>query len=300
MLGPLELEPVGVGEQRSGLHAEQRVVGHGVFSMCVMAVVGGEQRRVQPAGDLYELGIRTMLVGDPVILDLDEEVLPPEDVLQARRPALGLFDIAGQQRLEDDAAQAPGGGDQPGVMALEQLPIDPGLVVVALQVRRRRELQEVAVALDGLGKQGEVVVQLLPTFGISPGVVHLAPAHRSLMSGFAGHVGLGPDDGGDPLVTARLVEVQDSVHVAVIGDAQSRLPVGHCRGHQLADPGGPIEHGELGVGVQMRKRPLRHPASFQQWNLQLCHSIADPDLTPPQTTLRTRITTLLTILSCRV
>ena len=41
------------------------------------------------------------------------------------------------------------------------------------------------------------------------------------------------------------------------------LPVGRGGGHELADPRRPVEHGELGVGVQMRKRPLRHRPSFR-------------------------------------
>ena len=32
---------------------------------------------------------------------------------------------------------------------------------------------------------------------------------------------------------------------------------------ELADPRRAVEHGELGVGVQMRKRPLRHRPSFR-------------------------------------
>ena len=183
VLGPVELEPVGVRQQRPGLDAEQGVVGHRVLTVGVVAVVGGQQRCVQPAGDLDQLRVGALLFGQAVVLDLDEEVLPPEDVLQAGGPALGLHLVAGQQGLEHHPAQAAGGGDQPAVMALEQLPVQPGLVVVPLQVGGRGQLQEVAVALDGLGQQGQVVVELLPALDVAPGVVHLAPAHRTLVAG---------------------------------------------------------------------------------------------------------------------
>ena len=199
----------------------------------------------------------------PVVLQLDEEVVPPEDVLQPGRPPLGLGHVAGQQGLEHHAAQAAGGGDQPVVVALEQLPVDPGLVVVALEVGGRGQLHEVAVALDGLGQQGQVVVELLPALGVAAGVVDPAPAHRALVARLARHVGLGADDRGDALVAAGLVEVEDPVHVPVVGDAERRLAVGHRRGDEVADPGRAVEHGELGVGVQMRKRPLRHRPSFR-------------------------------------
>ena len=41
------------------------------------------------------------------------------------------------------------------------------------------------------------------------------------------------------------------------------LAVLHRGRHQVVDPGRAVEHGELGVGVQMRKRPLRHRPSFR-------------------------------------
>ena len=69
--------------------------------------------------------------------------------------------------------------------------------------------------------------------------------------------------GHDALVAAGLVEVEDPVHVPVVRDAQRRLAVGHGGGHQVPHPRRPVQHGELGVGVQMRKRPLRHRPSFR-------------------------------------
>jgi hypothetical protein len=66
-----------------------------------------------------------------------------------------------------------------------------------------------------------------------------------------GHVGLGPDDRLDPLAPALLVEVEDAVHVAVIGDAQRGLTVGGRGGDRVGHTGGAVEHRELGVGVQM-------------------------------------------------
>ena len=263
VLRPLELEPVRVGEERSGLHAQQGIVGDRILAVGVVAVVRCQQRCVEPTGDLNELGVRPVLVGDPVVLDLDEEVVPPEDVLQAGCLLLGTLHVAGEQRLEHHAAQTTRGGDQPVVMAFEQLPVDSGLVVVALEICRRRQLHEVAVSLDRLGQEGQVVVELLATLDVTAGVVDPAAAHRPLQARFARHVRLGPDDGHDALVAAGLVEVEDPVHVPVVRDAQRGLPVGHRSSHQVAHPGCSVQHGELGVGVQMRKRPLRHRPSFR-------------------------------------
>ena len=90
VLGALELEPLRVGEQRAGLHAQQRVVRDGVLAVRVVAVVGGEQRRADAPGDLDQLRVGPVLVGEAVVLQLDEEVVAAEDVLEPGGPPLGL------------------------------------------------------------------------------------------------------------------------------------------------------------------------------------------------------------------
>ncbi len=100
--------------------------------------------------------------------------------LAARCSARDL--IVGQERLEHHAAQTSCGGDEPGVVALEQLPVEAGLVVVALEVGRRGQLEEVPVPLVGLGEQREVVVQLLAALDVAAGVIDLAPSHRPVVA----------------------------------------------------------------------------------------------------------------------
>ena len=244
----------GIVDERAGLHAQQRVVGDVVLAVGVVAVVGGEQRRPDPPGDLDQGRVGLVLLGQSVVLQLDEEVPLAEDVLEAGGQRLGFDPVVGQQGLEDHPAQAAGGGDEAGGVALEQLPVETGLVVVALEVGGRRQLEQVPVAGRRLGQQGEVVVELLAPGHVTPGVVDLAPSHRALVARLGGHVGLGPDDRVDARLPAGGVEVEDAVHVPVVGDAQRRLAVGHRRLHQVLDPGGPVQHRELGVGVQMCER----------------------------------------------
>ena len=102
----LELEPLGVVDEGAGLHAQQGVVGDVVLAVGVVAVVGGEQRGADAVGDLDQGGVGLVLLGQAVVLDLDEEVALAEDVLEAAGQHLGLDLVVGQQRLEDDAAEA--------------------------------------------------------------------------------------------------------------------------------------------------------------------------------------------------
>ena len=190
-----------------------------------------------------------------MILQFDEQVPLAEDVLQASGEGLGLDPVVGQQGLEYHPAEAAGGGDQTLAVTGEQLPIEPGLVVVALQERSRRQFEQVPIALGAFGQEGEVVVELLASGDVTSGVVDLSPAYGSFVSGLGRHVGLGPDDRVDARRPAGGVEVEDAVHVPVIGDPKSRLAVGHRRLDQLTDPGGSVQHGELGVGVKVCERP---------------------------------------------
>ena len=85
VLVALEVEPVGIAHERTGLHAQQRVVGQVVLAVRVVAVVGGDERRTDPLGDVDQLGVGVALRRQPVVLQLHEQVVAPEDVLQAAR-----------------------------------------------------------------------------------------------------------------------------------------------------------------------------------------------------------------------
>ena len=140
---------------------------------------------------------------------------------------------------------------RPVGVLLEQLPVHPGLVVVALHEGEARELDQVLVAGLVLGQQREVVVELLAALGVATRVVDPAAAGRSLAAVVVGHVGLGADDRLDPLLVALAVEVERAVHVAVIGDADRRLAVADRLGDELVEPSRAVEHRELGVDVEV-------------------------------------------------
>ena len=64
-----------------------------------------------------------------------------------------------------------------------------------------------------------------------------------------------------PGLARRLVEREDAVHVAVVGDADRGLAVGRGRRDDLADPRRTVEHRVLGVEVQMDERIGQDSAS---------------------------------------
>ena len=64
-----------------------------------------------------------------------------------------------------------------------------------------------------------------------------------------------------PVGLARLVERQDAVHVAVVGDAERRLAVGGGRRHHVVDPGRAVEHRVLGVHVAVAEAAFHRPST---------------------------------------
>ena len=253
VLSAVELEAFLVGQEGSRLHAQQGVMGLGVAAVGVVAVVGGQEWRADGVCDLDELRVGLDLLRQTVILQFDEEVPLAEDLLEAGGPGQGLLLVTGQEGLEHHASETTGGGDQAFGVLSQQLPVNPRLVVVALEIRRRGELEEVLVALRGLGQKGQVVVELVAAVGVPTPVIDLAPAHRALESGLPGHVGLGPDDGVDPGRATGLVEVEDPVHVAVVSDSERRLAICSRRSHKILDSRCSVQHRVLSVRVEMRE-----------------------------------------------
>ncbi len=272
MLVAVEAQPVGVGQQRPGLDAQQGVVGLGVALMGVVAVVGGEHRGLDLPRDLEQQRVRPPLLGHAVVLELDEEVVAPEDVLEAGGLLQRHLLLALEQRLQHVSAEAAGGGDQPVGVLFEELPVGPGLVPVALQVGLRRDLDEVAVPGLVLGQQDGVVVELLALAGVTAGVVGSTAAVGPLVARLVGQVDLGADDRLDPGVVAALVEVEDAVHVAVVGDPERRLPVGGCGRDHVVEPRRPVEHRVLGVHVEMGER-IPHAGSRRRRDRRVDRSV---------------------------
>jgi len=250
VVAPLEAEAGGVVDGRPRLDAEEDVVGVVLVAAGVVGVVRREEGGADAPGDLDEVGEDPALGGDAVVLDLDEEVVLPEDVLVFPGRLEGGVEVpdralvallaggVGGEVLGDLPAEAPGRGDDAACVAGEELLVHPGLVVVPVEEGPGGELHEVAVPGVGLGEEGHVVADVLG----AGGPVEAAPG---------GDVRLRPDDRLHPGLLGGLRKVDDPVHDPVVGDGDGRLAVGGGGGGDVADPGGPVEHGELGVEVEV-------------------------------------------------
>ncbi len=261
----LEAQPVAVVAGAPGLHAEQGVVRLGVLLVRVVAVVRREQRQAERARDPDQLRVDLTLLVQAMVLQLDEEALGSEDVAELPRELERALVVTRDERLAHRAAEAAARRHDPLAVPLEELEVHPGLVVVAVEVRRRRELDEVVVAGVRRGQDREVEDVVVG-------------AARAVVATRRDEVRLGADDRLHPRVARGPVEVEDAVHVAVVGDPDRGLAVGHGSRHDLGHARRTVEHRVLGVEMEVDERLLGdahagagspQPDSPQLWKITL-------------------------------
>ena len=243
--GRLEVEGVGgeaeaarVVDGAAGLDAEQHLVGVGFLPIEVVAVVGGHQLDAQLPGEFDHAAVGHGLLGDAVFLEFQVEAVA-EDLLQLHRPFARARRVLVGEAPGDLAVQAGGEDDQPLLVGVQGVQVDARPVVEPPGLGQAAEFHQVGVAgpVHGQGDQVKVV---------AGGAV--VAKHAVL-----GHVELAADNGLDAGLVRLLVEFERAVHGAVVGDGHRRHVEFFGALDQVADADGAVEHGILGVDVQMDK-----------------------------------------------
>ena len=220
------------------LDAHQHLLHLCILAGQIVAVVGAHQRDVHLPRQLDEPGQHLLLLGDAVILQLDEEVAPSEDVQIALGHGARVVLPPVQQQLGQIARQAGAHGDQALVVLLQQIIVHPRPVVVAPQPSLAHQRGQVLIALLIFTQQNQVAV-VAGDAGLVVHIradVHLAADHRM-----------------DALGLGRTVEVQHAVHHAVVGDgaglhAQRLQPL-----HQRLDAARAVQQRVFRVQMQVCK-----------------------------------------------
>ena len=112
-----------------------------------------------------------------------------------------------------------------------------------------------------------MVVHLLATITVPPGIIDTAAARWPIPTGLSRHIGFDPYDRVDAARSCTLVKVEDTVHVPMVSDRHGGLVILFGFVQEVVDSGGAIEHRVLGVGVKVDKRlhlPFRL-ASATRW-----------------------------------
>ena len=159
------------------LDAEERLVRERVLGVQVVDVTGRHEREAGLLREGDEAGVDLLLLGEAGVLQLDVRRVASEDLDEAVEIRVRVLRPALRERPRHSPRQTARERHDPARVSLEELPVDARLVVVALEVAERGELDEVGVALVRLGEEREMRVAL----GLHSAVVR--------------HVHLAADDG---------------------------------------------------------------------------------------------------------
>ena len=220
------------------LDAHQHLLHLGILACQIVTVVGAHQRNVHLPGQLDQPRQHLLLLGNAVVLQLDEEVAPSKDVQIALGHGARVVFPSIQQQLGQIARQAGAHGDQALVVLLQQGIVHPRAVVVTPQPALAHQRGQVLIALLVLAQQNQVAV---------------VPGDAGLVVHVRADVHLAADHRMDALGLGRAVEVQHAVHHAVIGDgaglhAQLLQPL-----HQRLDAARAVQQRIFRVQMQVCK-----------------------------------------------
>ncbi len=223
-------------ERRLRLHAEQCGVIAVVLAAQVVHVRGPDERPAELAGDPGDPLVGLVLLGDAVDLELEVDVLGAEDLQQVVDVGTGVVGAVLDEAPAESRGETAGQGDHALRVTLEQARVDVRLAArETLQKTCRAELDQVLEAGLVRGQQRQVVALPLRLLLDLPDVVD--------------EVGLEAHDRLDPVLAARLEELDRSVHHAVVGEAQRRHPeLGRARRHRV-DLVGAVEQRVFAVDV---------------------------------------------------
>ena len=206
----LELHFIGIIDGFTGLDAQQDLLHFGIFFLNVVAVVGGNQRNAGFLAQANQLRQYNRIFLQAVILQLKIVISLPKQIIEPKRRAFGALVVIGQQGLRHLTRQTGRKADQPLVILLQQLFVDAGLGIKALQKARRHQLDQVFVADFVFTQQHQMVVAV--------DMAHFIKAAAR------GNIHLAPDDRLDSGRLGRFVKLHAAIHYAVVGNGCRCLP----------------------------------------------------------------------------
>ena len=190
----------------------------------VVDVVGDDAGEFVALGEVCEAGYEDGVVGLPVVLELEVELVGAEEADEAAGGVVGAAPFAGEEGGGDLAAAAAGEGDE-AVGAAEELVVGEGGVAFGgVGLGAADEVSEVVPAVLVFDEEGEV--------------------------GAALQGELGAEDGVDAVLVGGAQEAGGAVDGVVVGEGQG----GHAElggaAHEVFGVAGAVEEGEVGVGVE--------------------------------------------------
>ena len=165
--------------------------------------------------------VHVLLLRDPVILQLEEIVVLPEERPIIERRLFRALVVARRDVPRHLAREAGGERDDSLVVPLKNLPVDARLVIEALRKARRDDLHEILIAEIVFREENQMEIAVVGDIS-----AFLKAAARR-------NIDLAAEDRFDPLREGLFIEIDASEHHAVIGNRRSGLPELTDAGHIL-------------------------------------------------------------------
>ena len=234
----------------SGLDAQQHVVALGVLLPEIVGVIGADQGNARLLVQAQQAPVHRGLLGNAVVLQLQIEVVPAQDLLHGQGVFPGPLIVAADQAAGNFTGQAGGQADKALRMPAQQVQVDAGLDIEPVH--------------KGLAHQ----VRQVPVTGLVLTQQHQVPGLRVQLIGFVqpgppGHIHLAPDDRVDALGLAGPIEVDGAVHNAMVRDGHRRLAQLLHQLRQVPDAAGAVQQTVLRVDVQMGKGHITPPPAYR-------------------------------------
>ena len=226
------------------LDTHEDVVRVPVLRVEVEDVSRGDERDAGLAVDVEEsfVDVRLVLVGD-VRTDFEVEMILAEDVPILECGRLGPGRVVIDEVRGNLAGHVAGERDEPFVVQTEEVLVDAGLVIEAVELRLGDELEEVFVADLVLREEDDGV----PRAVIDGGCLAEVVLHD---------VELDADDRFDAGILGLDVELDRAVHVGRVGEGERCHPEFLRLRDEVVDLRQGAEEGIVGVDVQMSEHGI--------------------------------------------
>jgi hypothetical protein len=119
-------------------------------------VVGRDQTEPEFAGEFWQMRIALLLLGHSVIVQLDEKISRAENVAIFRGQILRFFNVAGLKSAVNFTGETTAQADQTVRMRRQQILVDARPIIKTVQMRRRNQLDQIAIARLVFRQQGEM------------------------------------------------------------------------------------------------------------------------------------------------
>ena len=225
----------------AGLDAQQNIVALGVLFAQIVGVVGAHQGDARLVVDAQQGAVHGGLVGNAVILQFQIEIALSENALHFQSVGLRALVIAVHDAAGDLTGQAGAQADQALAVLPQQVQVDAGLDVKALDIGLGHHIGQVAIARLVAAQQHQMA-------GLGIKLVLLVE------TGAAGHIHLAADDGMDALRLTGAVEIDGAVHGAVVRDGAGSLPHLFDQFGQVTDAAGAVQQAIFRMDVKVSKR----------------------------------------------